>query len=311
MSTLHEQWPGSAASAPVGGRGRTLPALLLALALPGVSAATPALEYGPEVEARFVERCAGGDAAAPEAAPCRRLMERLQAELGYPAFLEIAANARPAFEHRSASHSGAAGRLLIAEAARQNITAPSFQAGSEIVQRRPWQVPLALASVATTPNLGGRVHTVSATPEPVLAPLGLVILFTLHAEGAQIYECRSGGDGRLAWQFREPVATLLEGGRTVGHHYAGPSWEMADGSGKVTARVAGRLPGAGADDIPWLRLEVMDRSGTSGGRLSTASTILRVNTTGGIADGRCTDAGALRSVAYTADYVFLAPSRRE
>jgi hypothetical protein len=238
-------------------------------------------------------------------------MERLQAELGYAAFVQVAADASPAFEHRGASHSGAAGGLLVAEAARQDITAPSVQAGAEIVQGRPWPAPLALLYAATAPRLGGRVETVSATPDPVTAPLAPVILFTLHAEGAQIYECRSAGDGRLAWQFREPVATLLEGGRTVGRHYAGPSWEMADGSGKVTARVASRLPGAGADDIPWLRLEVMDRSGMSGGRLSTASTILRVNTTGGMADGRCTEAGALRSVAYAADYVFLAPSGRE
>jgi hypothetical protein len=277
-----------------------LPALLLVLALPGGSAAAPALEYGPEAETRFVERCTGRDAAAPEAAPCRRLMEWLQAELGYAAFLEAAADLSSAFEHRT-----------VADAARQDITVGSFRSGDRLVHGRSQPPPLALVSVAAAPSSRGRVEAVAATPNPVTAPPGLAILLTLHAEGAQVYECRLAGDGRLAWQFREPIATLLEGGRTVGRHYAGPSWEMADGSGKVSARVAGRLPGAGADDIPWLRLEVTERSEAASGPLSTVSTILRVNTVGGVADGPCTEAGTLRNVAYAADYVFLAPSRRQ
>jgi hypothetical protein len=311
MSTLHDKWPASAAFAPTSGRGRTLPALLLALALPGSGAATPALEYGPEAEALFVERCAGGDAAAPEAAPCRRLMERLQADLGYAEFLEVAANASPAFEHRGGRHPLMAGGPAIADAARQDITVISFQRKGGAVQERPRPVSLTALSVAAGPSLGGQAQAVSATPDAVLAPPGLAILLTLHAEGAQIYDCRSAGDGRLSWQFREPVATLLEGGRTVGRHYTGPSWEMADGGGKVTARVAGTLHGAGAEDIPWLRLEILERSTGQGGRLSTASVILRVNTVGGVANGPCTEAGALRSVTYAADYIFLAPSRGE
>jgi hypothetical protein len=32
---------------------------------------------------------------------------------------------------------------------------------------------------------------------------------TLHAEGAQIYECKVAKNGGLAWQFREPIAILL------------------------------------------------------------------------------------------------------
>src|SRR2546421_10876903 len=37
--------------------------------------------------------------------------------------------------------------------------------------------------------------------------------------------------------FREPIATLLLDGKTVGRHYAGPNWEHADGSA-VVAKVA-------------------------------------------------------------------------
>ncbi len=48
---------------------------------------------------------------------------------------------------------------------------------------------------------------------------------TFHAEGVQIYDCEADVSGALAWRFREPIATLLRDGATVGRHYAGPNWE--------------------------------------------------------------------------------------
>ena len=74
-------------------------------------------------------------------------------------------------------------------------------------------------------------------PEAIATP-GQTLVATVHAEGAQVYECKTDASGRLAWQFREPIATLLIDGKTVGRHYAGPNWEMADGSA-VVAKVAG------------------------------------------------------------------------
>ena len=59
---------------------------LAAAAVPGFAAAGPAPEYGPEAETRFLDRCADAGATAPS---CRRLMERLQAELGYAVFLDL------------------------------------------------------------------------------------------------------------------------------------------------------------------------------------------------------------------------------
>ena len=50
--------------------------------------------------------------------------------------------------------------------------------------------------------------------------------------------CKAGADGKLAWTFREPIATLLADGKTVGRHYAGPNWEhpmAARWSGKQRA----------------------------------------------------------------------------
>jgi hypothetical protein len=141
----------------------------------------------------------------------------------------------------------------------------------------------------------------TSLPDAILAP-GETVVLTLHAEGAQIYECKAGNDGKLAWAFREPIATLMENGKTVGRHYAGPNWEHADGSA-VTGKVAGNAPGTTASDIPWLKLEVTAHRGT--GILANVSTVQRINTEGGKLDGTCDKAGAFRSVPYDADYVFL------
>ena len=96
--------------------------------------------------------------------------------------------------------------------------------------------------------------TAQTLPEAIAAP-GETAMFTLHAEGAQVYECKAGADGALVWAFREPIATLFAAGKTVGRHYAGPTWEYSDGSA-VVGQVAGTAPGQVAMDIPWLKLGV-------------------------------------------------------
>jgi len=156
--------------------------------------------------------------------------------------------------------------------------------------------------------LTGSVTAVRAAETPLpdaIAAAGESIVLTLHAEGAQIYECKAGSDGKLAWAFREPIATLLADGKTVGRHYAGPSWEYTDGSA-VVGKAIGNAPGATANDIPWLKLEVTSRRGS--GALTPVTTVQRVNTTGGKAEGTCDKAGAYRSIPYSADYVFLRKS---
>jgi hypothetical protein len=138
-------------------------------------------------------------------------------------------------------------------------------------------------------------------PDAIAAP-GETVVLTLHAEGAQVYECKAGADGKLAWTFREPIATLLLDGKTVGRHYAGPNWDHADGSG-VTGKVLANAPGKSASDIAWLKLEVTARRGS--GVLSAATTIQRINTVGGVMSGACDKAGAFHSAPYATDYVFL------
>jgi hypothetical protein len=150
---------------------------------------------------------------------------------------------------------------------------------------------------------GSLVSAAAAEPLPAaIAAPGETVVLSLHAEGAQVYECKAGADGKLAWAFREPIATLMEDGKTVGRHYAGPNWEYTDGSA-VVGKMAGSAPGATAGDIAWLKLDVASRRGS--GVLTPVTTVQRINTTGGKLDGACDKAGTWRSMPYSAEYVFL------
>jgi hypothetical protein len=157
-------------------------------------------------------------------------------------------------------------------------------------------LPLLLLSSSL---LSARAET--PLPDAIAAP-GEAAVLTVHAEGAQVYECRAGADGKPAWAFREPIATLLVEGKTVGRHYSGPNWEHSDGSA-VVGKAAGNAPGATPNDIPWLKLEVISHRGN--GILTAATTVQRINTIGGKLEGACDKAGAFKSAPYSADYVFL------
>ena len=157
---------------------------------------------------------------------------------------------------------------------------------------------LALSALALAAGTG----TASAQVPAAIAAPGETAVLTLHAEGAQVYECKAGSDGKLAWAFREPIATLVLDGKTVGRHYAGPNWEHMDGSA-VVGKAVGNAPGKSASDIPWLKLEVTAHRGN--GALSGVSTVQRINTAGGVLTGTCDKAGAFHSAPYAADYVFL------
>jgi hypothetical protein len=126
-------------------------------------------------------------------------------------------------------------------------------------------------------------------------------ILAAHAEGAQIYECKAGASGALTWTFREPIASLIVDGKTIGRHHAGPHWALADGSidqGKLAATV----PGATATDIPLLKLEVVAHE--RAGALHQATLVYRVGTHGGVLSGPCSILGSFRSISYTADYLF-------
>jgi hypothetical protein len=149
--------------------------------------------------------------------------------------------------------------------------------------------------------LASDATTFAAEVPDALAVTGDVVVLRVHAEGAQIYQCKSDNAGHLLWQFREPIASLFNDDATVGRHYAGPSWQIGDSV--VVGKAVARSRGATAKDIPWLRLDVIERHGD--GKLQDVSAVQRINTRGGNLEGRCQSAGALRAVAYSADYIFL------
>jgi Protein of unknown function (DUF3455) len=138
-------------------------------------------------------------------------------------------------------------------------------------------------------------------PDALAAP-GETVVLTAHAVGMQIYECKAGMDGKLGWAFREQLATLIADGKIVGRHFAGPTWELSDGSA-VVGRVVASTLGATINDIAWLKLDVVSRRGS--GMLANATTVQRINTVGGKLDDACDRPADSRSMPYTADYVFL------
>jgi Protein of unknown function (DUF3455) len=156
-------------------------------------------------------------------------------------------------------------------------------------------------AVALLSGVVGAAAAETSLPAAIAAP-GETMVLTVHALGLQLYECKPNADGKLVWTFTAPQATLITADKVAGYHSAGPSWELADGSG-ITGKAAANAPGASANDIAWLKLDVASHKGT--GQLSDVTTVQRINTVGGVLTGSCDRAGAGRGMPYSADYVFL------
>ena len=147
-------------------------------------------------------------------------------------------------------------------------------------------------------------------PGSLAAPGKQALVRTLWADGVQIYECRKAADGNFPeWVFVAPEARLADSnGTTLGHHYAGPTWEANDGS-KVVGVVKAKADAINPRAIPWLLLETHS-TGTPG-LFSKVTSIQRVATVGGVApETGCGTAtiGKQERVPYTAQYAQYAPA---
>ncbi|KAF1026341.1 MAG: hypothetical protein GAK37_02683 [Pseudomonas sp.] len=138
-------------------------------------------------------------------------------------------------------------------------------------------------------------------PDPLSGEANTVVL-TVRAEGVQVYNCAKDASDQLTWQFREPLATLMVNGKTVGRHFAGPTWQLDDRS-SVVGKVVAQAPGATPRDISLLRLQVTSHQGE--GELSQVLAVQRLHTQGGVYGGSCEHAGDLHVEPYSADYRFL------
>ena len=153
----------------------------------------------------------------------------------------------------------------------------------------------------------------AATTEPkaagaVALPPGQSVAFELHARGTQNYACRAKADAPTTWGWVlvAPEAELLDaGGRTVGKHYQGPTWEISEDGSKVAARVVARGDAPEPDAVPWLLLQVTEPS--AGGMFAGVKSVQRIDTHGGKAPPGGCDASAAEQVVkvpYTASYAF-------
>jgi hypothetical protein len=121
------------------------------------------------------------------------------------------------------------------------------------------------------------------------------LLLRAVGRGDQVYGCVNG-----RWALKAPDAKLLnQEGSVIGRHFAGPTWQLNDGSW-VKGRAVAKQVAPDATAVPWLLLESV--GGT--GRLGTVRFIQRTGTHGGnMPDGSCSQ-NAMRSVPYTATYSF-------
>ena len=158
----------------------------------------------------------------------------------------------------------------------------------------------ALALMGSLPS-NAEAEGLDSLPAAIALSAGVPVA-KLRAAGAQIYVCAKNAAGDLNWTFREPIAALLEEGKTVGRHFVGPTWEFVDGS-RVVGELVSKAPGKTAKDIPWLKLSVKEspKSGVAAG----ATSILRIDTKGGVFEGACDNEGELHSEPYSATYVFV------
>jgi hypothetical protein len=160
---------------------------------------------------------------------------------------------------------------------------------------------LIVAGCAGTPPINP-----PATDDAIKPPAGSSVYLEALATGVQIYECRlKAGTTSYEWTFVAPEATLASrAGAPLGRHYAGPSWESAQGQ-KIVGEVKGRQNAPAAGAIPWLLLTTKSARGS--GSYADAKFIQRVDTAGGIAPATGCDAGTaggMSRVPYTATYYF-------
>jgi len=160
-------------------------------------------------------------------------------------------------------------------------------------------------------------------PDTLAVPAGSKAFLIGHAVGTQNYICLPDGAG-AKWVLFGPQATVFDdAGKQIMTHFLSPNpaesgtpratWQHSDRTSAVWA-----MKVAGSDDaryvepgaIKWFLLKVMgaEEGSRPHDRLTQATVIQRVNTSGGVAPAsECTatgDVGKTKFVPYTADYVF-------
>jgi len=175
----------------------------------------------------------------------------------------------------------------------------------------PAAAPAAPPSVASPASATTSAAAQTPIPAPstpdAIAVVGTPVLLKAAAKGVQVYACKAkeGAPTTFEWTLTGPDAQLFDDkGQPIGKHYAGPTWELGDGS-KVIGKVHGKVDAPDPSAIPWLSLDAKETKGT--GLLTHVKNIQRIGTVGGKAPATGCDAahaGAETRVDYTATYYF-------
>ena len=147
---------------------------------------------------------------------------------------------------------------------------------------------LAVACMATDSIAQTANQSIDVPPDSrlVLRALG---------SGDQVYGCVDG-----SWILKAPDAKLLDQeGSVIGQHFAGPTWQLNDGS-RVEGKAIAKQVAADANAVPWLLLH--SAGGT--GRLAAVRFIQRTGTHGGNAPDDSCGPSEMRRIPYTATYSF-------
>jgi Protein of unknown function (DUF3455) len=143
-------------------------------------------------------------------------------------------------------------------------------------------------------------------------PADQVPVLLVYGQGVQRYVCKEKeqAKGSFEWTLKEPVAKLSDAaGREIGHHSAGPTWQLADGSKAVKKKLVASVPALAFDAVPWLLIEI-ESSGKGG--LAGTRYVQRMDTVGGAPPSAGCDAahaGATQDVDYRATYLFYSPRK--
>jgi hypothetical protein len=131
--------------------------------------------------------------------------------------------------------------------------------------------------------------------ESIDVPAHSRLLLRAVGSGDQVYGCADG-----SWVLKAPDAKLLnQKGSVIGRHFAGPTWQLNDGSW-VKGKAVAKQVAPDATAVPWLLLQSVGGAG----RLAAVRFIQRIGTHGGNApDGSCSQS-AIRRVPYKATYSF-------
>jgi hypothetical protein len=161
---------------------------------------------------------------------------------------------------------------------------------------------LGIAPLTRSPSYAGLQHNIDP-------PRGARLVLDVTGRGVQIYSCQPTSEG-YRWKFIAPKADLFNpAGRDIGRHFAGPTWEMQDGS-EIVGVVVTQASAPDTESVPWLLVRVKSQHGA--GVLSDVEFVRRIDTQGGVAPARGCDAehalGQAR-MRYTAQYLFYSISR--